>query len=92
METGESFWVSGVKENGEDRHWAGSGNAALSEYLKTIKASLDTSRCEVTNSQTPSVRLTSRGYHGWPIHPFEGWEEFQLLITCRQRLVNGISR
>jgi hypothetical protein len=21
METGESFWVSGVKKNGEDRHW-----------------------------------------------------------------------
>ena len=56
METSESFWVSGVKKNGEDRHWAGSGKvlveaAALSEYLKTIKASnLDTSRCEVTNS------------------------------------------
>src|SRR5205085_4487342 len=25
METGESFWVSGVKMNGEDRHWTGSG-------------------------------------------------------------------
>ena len=25
METGESFWVSGVKKNGEDRHWAGAG-------------------------------------------------------------------
>jgi lactam utilization protein B len=25
METGESFWVSGVKKNGEDRRWAGSG-------------------------------------------------------------------
>src|SRR3984957_11696026 len=24
METGESFWVSGVKKNAEDRHWAGS--------------------------------------------------------------------
>jgi hypothetical protein len=23
METGESFWVSGVKKNGEDRHWQG---------------------------------------------------------------------
>jgi hypothetical protein len=54
-EKGE-YWVSGVKKNGEDRHWAGSGKvlveaAALSEYLKTIGAkSLDTSRCEVTHS------------------------------------------
>jgi hypothetical protein len=47
METGESFWVSGIKKNGEDRHWAGSGKvlieaAAVSGYLATIKAkSLD---------------------------------------------------
>lgn len=66
METGESFWVSGVKKNGEDRHWAGSGKvlieaAALAEYLKTINAmTLDTSRCEVTNSirQTDVKRLS----------------------------------
>jgi len=37
-ETGEAFWVSGVKKNGQDRHWAGSGKvlveaAALSDYL-----------------------------------------------------------
>jgi len=56
METGESFWVSGVKKNGQDRHWAGSGRvmveaAAVAEYLETIGAdSLDKSRCEVTHS------------------------------------------
>jgi hypothetical protein len=49
METGESFWVSGVKKNGEDRHWAGSGRvpveaAALSDYLKAIGAKLWTDR------------------------------------------------
>jgi len=66
METGESFWVSGIKKNGEDRHWAGSGKvlveaAAVTEYLKTIKAGkLDTSRCEITNSihQTDINRLS----------------------------------
>jgi len=66
METGESFWVSGVKMNGEDRHWAGSGKvlieaAAVAEYLATIKAkTLDTSRCEVTHSicQTDIERLS----------------------------------
>src|SRR5258708_11606420 len=56
METGESFWVSGVKKNGQDRHWAGSGKglieaAAVAEYLNTINANtLDTRRCDVTNS------------------------------------------
>jgi hypothetical protein len=66
METGESFWVSGVKKNGEDRHWAGSGKvlveaAAVSDYLQTIGAkTLDKSRCEVTDSirQTDITRLT----------------------------------
>src|SRR5689334_17901496 len=53
METGESFWVSGVKKNGQDRHWAGSGKvlieaAAVSEYLQAINSkSLDTSRLEI---------------------------------------------
>ena len=52
MEKGESFWVSGVKKNGQDRHWAGSGKAlieaaAVSDYLDIIRAKkLDTSRCE----------------------------------------------
>ena len=60
METGEAFWVSGVKKNGEDRHWAGSGKvlveaAALSHYLKEIGAkTLDTSRCELTDAIRPT--------------------------------------
>jgi hypothetical protein len=66
METGESFWVSGVKKNSEDRHWAGSGKVlvearALSEYLRVIGANtLDGTRCEVTNAirQTDIERLS----------------------------------
>jgi hypothetical protein len=60
METGESFWVSGVKKNGEDRHWAGSGKimieaAAVSEYLETIGSSaLDRSRHEVSHAIVPA--------------------------------------
>jgi hypothetical protein len=65
-ETRQSFWVSGVKLNGKDRHWAGSGKvlieaAAVTEYLETIKATaLDPSRCEVTNAirQTDIARLS----------------------------------
>jgi hypothetical protein len=82
VETHEYFWVSGVKKNGEDRHWAGSGKvlveaAAVAEYLKTIKAkTLDTSRCEVTHSIRPTdierlSRLANARGKGWPQDPAE---------------------
>jgi len=65
METHEYFWVSGVKKNGQDRHWAGSGKvqleaAAVTDYLRAIGANvLDSSRCVVTESivQTDVERL-----------------------------------
>jgi hypothetical protein len=80
METGESFWVSGVKKNGEDRHWAGSGKifieaAAVPEYLKIIGAKkLDPSRCEVTHAiiETDIERLSRSANapgKGWPDSP-----------------------
>ena len=80
METGESFWVSGVKKNGEDRHWAGSGKvlveaAAVSEYLQTIEAkALDKARCEITDSirQTDIGRLSKLANtvgKGWSPNP-----------------------
>jgi hypothetical protein len=82
METGESFWVSGVKKSGEDRHWAGSGKilveaAALSAYLKAIGVKiLDRSRCEVTDAirQTDIKRLSQLANSwgkGWPNDPEE---------------------
>jgi hypothetical protein len=41
VETDEEYWVSGVKKNGEDRHWAGVGEVeidedALDEYRRII--------------------------------------------------------
>jgi hypothetical protein len=82
METGESFWVSGVKKNGQDRHSAGSGKiliemAALADYLETIGAeALDNSRCEITASivQTDIKRLSelaNSSGKGWPHDPEE---------------------
>jgi hypothetical protein len=40
-ETGEEFWISGVKKNGQDRHWAEGGPVevdadALDEYNRLI--------------------------------------------------------
>lgn len=80
METGESFWISGVKKNGEDRHWAGSGKvqveaAAVSDYLKAIGAkTLDLSRCEVTNSIRSTdmarlAKLANASGRGWSDDP-----------------------
>jgi hypothetical protein len=41
-ETGEQYWISGPKKNGQDRHWAGSGNVEIDEdvreeYLRKIR-------------------------------------------------------
>jgi hypothetical protein len=92
METGESFWVSGVKKNGEDRHWAGSGKvpieaAAVPEYLATIKVkSLDTSRCEITKSIVETdieklSRLANSPGRGWPNDPEPGPYSFVRNVT-----------
>jgi hypothetical protein len=92
METGGSFWISGVKKNGEDRHWAGSGKvlieaAAVSDYLDTINVkTLDTSRCEITNSivQTDIERLSrlaNTSGRGWPDDPASGPYSFVRNVT-----------
>jgi hypothetical protein len=90
MQTGESFWVSGVKKNSEDRHWAGSGKvlveaAAVTEYLKVIGAkTLDSSRCKVTNTirQTDIERLSrlaNASAKGWPTDPEEALNPYSFL-------------
>nr|WP_315475877.1 hypothetical protein [uncultured Undibacterium sp.] len=55
LESGDEFWISGVKKNGGDRHWAGSGivlveAAAVEEYLALRKLqALDRKSHEVTD-------------------------------------------
>jgi hypothetical protein len=89
-ETGESFWVSGVKKNGQDRHWAGSGKvlveaAALPDYLKVIGAkTLDRSRCEVTSAirQTDIKTLSELANvsrKGWPDDPGEANDPYSFV-------------
>lgn len=41
VDTGDEYWVSGVKKNGQDRHWAGSGPVdfdpdAVEEYRRLL--------------------------------------------------------
>ena len=53
IETGEEYWISNVKKNGEDRHWAGSGKILIdeevkNEYLELVDFdSLDKSKFEI---------------------------------------------
>ena len=47
IESGDEYWISGVKKDGSDRHWAGKGQIIIDrkvvdEYLRiTGKAELD---------------------------------------------------
>lgn len=53
LQTGEEFWVSGVKKDGLDRHWAGGGIVwieadVVDEYLALVGATaLDRKRLQV---------------------------------------------
>lgn len=53
IETGDRYWISGVKKNGEDRHWAGSGKIMIDrkiidEYLCiTGQKSIDKRKHEI---------------------------------------------
>ncbi len=43
IETGDEYWISGVKKSQQDRHWSGSGTvmideSVVTEYLKIIGA------------------------------------------------------
>lgn len=41
IESGDEYWISGVKKNGEDRHWAGNGKIIIDskiipDYLEIV--------------------------------------------------------
>ena len=60
IETGEEYWISGVKKNGQDRHWAGSGKiiieaSAVATYLKIVGVKeLDPTRFVVSVNIKPA--------------------------------------
>lgn len=55
LESGDEYWVSGVKRRGTNRHWAGSGvimieASAVREYLQlTGQPELDSSQFQVVS-------------------------------------------
>ncbi len=62
LETKEEYWISGVKKNGLDRHWAGSGKikiefSIVDEYLKLVGINeLDISKYEKFNAVEDSSK------------------------------------
>lgn len=43
IETGDEYWVSGVKKNGQDRHWSGNGKImidkdSIADYLSFLNS------------------------------------------------------
>ena len=58
--TRESYWISGVKKDGHDRHWAGKGkitieSAVVAEYLLlTERTELDPERYTVSDAIVPA--------------------------------------
>lgn len=71
VETGEQYWVSNVKRDGSDRHWAGSGKVAIEasavrEYLELVgMEELDLSRLYVVADlpETEVARFDSLANH-----------------------------
>lgn len=62
METGDKYWISGIKKSGQDRHWAGSGKImidkdVIDEYLQyTGKNNLDKSKFEVVDLDKSNIK------------------------------------
>jgi hypothetical protein len=44
VNTGEEYWISGVKKNREDRHWAGRGPVEIDEDVREEYESLISGR------------------------------------------------
>ena len=53
VETGEIYWISGIKKNGQDRHWAGKGKVMIDE--KVVDEYLTLTGAESLDSRTFTV-------------------------------------
>ena len=62
IETREVYWITGIKKNGENRHWAGSGKIMIDkdvveEYLKIIDSpKLDKTKFEIVEIEKTDKR------------------------------------
>ena len=57
LETGEQYWISGIKREGGDRHWAGGGIISVDlEALENFLALRDFTELDPKFFQTTSLR------------------------------------
>ena len=62
VETGDEYWISGVKKNQQDRHWAGSDSVMIDkkivdEYLKVIgKENLNPNQYQIVDFEKSDIR------------------------------------
>jgi hypothetical protein len=62
IESGDQYWISGVKKDQRDRHWAGSGvimidEALIKDYLQIIKQDkLSGSRYKIVQLDNSDIR------------------------------------
>jgi hypothetical protein len=65
-DSGDSYWISGIKKDGGDRHWAGSGKIQIdkdvvAEYLEITNLSKLPSNIEVTElNNVPTIEEFNR--------------------------------
>lgn len=65
IETGDEYWISGIKKNQQDRHWAGNGIISIDDritddYMKMINVDqLDSKRYSIVkvNDKPPIERI-----------------------------------
>lgn len=77
LETGNEFWISGVKKNGQDRHWSGGGKVnideqVIEEYLSIVNLKeLDKSNFEIVNIQKTDISKFSEIENSVPENPLK---------------------
>ncbi|MBK9256620.1 MAG: hypothetical protein IPM42_14115 [Saprospiraceae bacterium] len=77
LETGNEFWISGVKKNGQDRHWSGGGKVnideqVIEEYLSIVNLKeLDKSNFEIVNIQKTDISKFSEIENSVPQNPLK---------------------
>lgn len=76
VETGEIYWISGIKKNGQDRHWAGKGKVVIDE--KVVDEYLALTGAESLDSRTFTVVKIEDNY------PVERGTSF-----AEQKAING---
>lgn len=97
LETGEEYWISGIKKNGADRHWAGSGvvkidKSVIDEYLELRDlTSLPKGKYEiVTLDNIPARETSEKLENSRPTHDFNDSLRFKEISDLTDTELNEL--